>query len=39
MAYYDYYPEYVPVAKRKEKAKKQIEKLKKKKSLVAQWCY
>ncbi|PKM81777.1 MAG: hypothetical protein CVU88_03715 [Firmicutes bacterium HGW-Firmicutes-13] len=30
MAYYDYYPEYVPVAKRKEKAKKQIEKLKKK---------
>jgi uncharacterized Zn finger protein len=30
MAYYDDYPKYVPVAKRKEKAVKQIEKLKKK---------
>jgi uncharacterized Zn finger protein len=30
MAFYDSYPEYVPVAKKKEKAKKQIEKLKKK---------
>lgn len=30
MAYYDNYPEYVPVAKKKENAKKQIEKLKKK---------
>jgi uncharacterized Zn finger protein len=30
MAYYDNYPKYVPVSKRKEKAKKQIEKLKKK---------
>ncbi|MDO9535976.1 MAG: hypothetical protein Q7J85_11755 [Bacillota bacterium] len=30
MSYYDYYPEYVPVAKRREKAKKQLEKLKKK---------
>lgn len=30
MSYYDNYPKYVPVAKKKEKAKKQIEKLKKK---------
>ena len=30
MAYYDYYPEYVSVAEKKEKAKKQIEKMKKK---------
>jgi uncharacterized Zn finger protein len=29
MAYYDYFPEYVPVAKKKEKVRKQIEKLKK----------
>lgn len=30
MSFYNSYPEYVPVAKKKEKAKKQIEKLKKK---------
>ena len=30
MAYYDYYPEYVSVAKKRDKAKKQLEKLKKK---------
>lgn len=30
MAFYDYYPEYVSVAERREKSKKQIEKLKKK---------
>jgi len=30
MAYYDYFPEYVSVAEKKEKAKKQIEKMKKK---------
>ena len=35
MPYYDSYTEYVPVAKRKEKARKQIEKLKKKKPDLA----
>lgn len=30
MAYYDYYPRYVPVAEKKQKAMKQLEKMKKK---------
>ena len=35
MSFYNQFPEYVPVAKRKEKAKKQIEKLKKKQPNIA----